>query len=149
MQLIASHFEKLGIPFEVDGHDGRQSLDSLGMTFDLTSGVRVGAKKDRAWRLFAATKAILRRKRVSGDLIQVWLGHVNYHFLLSRPLMSILSATYKFSLSHLGHRFPMWPEVRREMKLVMALLFTVEKDLSAEVCSEVHVGDASDRGFGL
>ena len=149
MQLIASHFEKLGIPFEVDGHDGRQSLDSLGMTFDLSSGVRVRAKKDRTWRLFAATKAILRRKRVSGDLIRVWLGHVNYHFLLSRPLMSILSATYKFSLSHLGHRFPMWPEVRREMKLVMALLFTVEKDLSAEVCSEVHVGDASDRGFGF
>lgn len=56
MQLIASHFEKLGIPFEVDGHDGRQSLDSLGMTFDLSSGVRVRAKKDRAWRLFAATR---------------------------------------------------------------------------------------------
>ena len=63
--------------------------------------------------------------------------------------MSILSATYKFSLSHLGHRFPMWPEVRREMnlKLVMALLFTVEKNLSAEVCEEVHVGDASDRAM--
>ena len=56
MQLIASHFEKLGIPFEVDGHDGRLSLDSLGMTFDLSSGVRVRAKKDRAWRLFAATR---------------------------------------------------------------------------------------------
>ena len=63
--------------------------------------------------------------------------------------MSILSATYKFSLSHLGHRFPMWPEVRREMKLVMALLFTVEKNLSAEVCEEVHVGDASDPGYGF
>ena len=35
------------------------------------------------------------------------------------------------------------------MKTVLGLLFLVEKDLSQPVNREVHVGDSSDRGFGL
>ena len=149
MRKIAEHFEKLGIPFEVDNVSHQPSVDSLGLTFFFDGGVRVRAKKDRSWRLWAATKAILRRRRVSGEVLRVWLGHVNYHFLLCRPLLSALSACYRFCHSHLGHRFPLWSSVRKEMKTVLGLIFVVEKNLSAPINDEVHVGDSSDRGYGL
>lgn len=86
---------------------------------------------------------------MNGDVIRVWLGHVNFHFLLSRPLLSAISACYRFAISHTGHRFPLWPSVRKEMKIVLGLIFAVEKNLSASVNPEVHIGDASDCGFGL
>lgn len=149
MQQIAQRFEDLGIPFEVDYVDGATTLDTLGLTFDFSDGVRVRSKRERAWRLWYATKCLLRRRRVNGDVIRVWLGHVNFHFLLSRPLLSTLSACYRFAISHTGHRFPIWPSVRKEMKTVLGLIFAVEKNLSAPVNPEVHIGDASDCGFGL
>lgn len=149
MDRIAAHFKKLNIPFEVDYVAGHATLDTLGLTFDLSDGVRVRGRSDRVWRLWAASRAILRRRRVSGATLRKWLGHVNYHFLLCRPMLSVLSATYKFCIAHLHHRFPMWPSVRKEIKLVMNLLFVVEKHLSVKVNPEVHVGDSSDKGYGL
>ena len=149
IEAVKLHFERLGIPFEVDAVDGQQQVESLGLCFSFTDRVRVRAKKDRAWRLWAATRALLKRKRISGETLRLWLGHVNFHFLLARPLLSVLSACYKFAATHLGHRYPMWNSVRAEMKAVLGLIFIVEADLSRPVCCEVHVGDSSDRGFSL
>ena len=149
MQLISEHFKQLNIPFEVDEVANEPQLDTLGMTFSFDNGVRVRGKRARVWRLWGATRALLRRRRVSGETLRIWLGHVNFHFLLARPLLSTLSATYKFAITHLGHRFPLWPSVRREIKTVLGLLLTVEKNLSAPLNSEVYIGDSSDRGFGM
>lgn len=57
------------------------------------------------------------------------------------------SATYKFVSQHLGHRAVMWPNVRRELRIVQGLLFLVEYDLSAP--PTVHLGDSSTYGFAL
>eukprot|EP00438_Fugacium_kawagutii_P020949 Skav211840 [mRNA] locus=scaffold305:781368:784860:+ [translate_table: standard] len=149
MNKIADRFSSLGIPFEVDGVEGASTVTTLGLTFHFKDGVRVTAKAERAWRLWAATRALVRRRRISGDVLRIWLGHVNFHFLLCRPLLSILSACYKFSASHLGHRFPMWSNVRKELKMVMNLIFVVERNMSAPISQDVHVGDSSDRGYGL
>ena len=43
----------------------------------------------------------------------------------------------------------MWDSVRKELKTIMGLIFTVEKKLSSPVNPEVHVGDSSDHGYGL
>ena len=149
MQQIQSHFEQLGIPFVVDGVDGSLEMNTLGLTFDFRSGVRVRAKTDRAWKLYLATGSLLKRRRVSGEVMRIWLGHINFHFMLCRPALSVLSSCYKFAMQHLHHRYPLWPSVRRELKIVKGLIFTVERNLSAAICPEVHVGDSSDKGFGL
>ena len=150
MQKIREHFSSLGIPFDVDSVSGEETVDTLGMTFDFSGGkVVVRAKRERTWRLWGAIRAVLRRKRISGECLRVLIGHINFHFLLARPLLSTLSACYAFASKHIGHRFPMWPAVRKELKIVMGLLFTVERNLSSRINSTVHVGDSSDRGFGL
>eukprot|EP00438_Fugacium_kawagutii_P017186 Skav215700 [mRNA] locus=scaffold3538:124321:127815:+ [translate_table: standard] len=149
IESIKRHFDSLGIPFEVDKVDGQTHVESLGLCFEFSDRVRVRAKRERAWRLWAATRALLKRRRISGEVLRLWLGHVNFHFLLARPLLSALSACYKFAAAYLGHRFPIWNSVRSEMKNVLGLIFIVETDLSRPANTEVHVGDLSDRGFSL
>ena len=149
MDKIQNHFSELGIPFETDHVAGKPSMDTLGLTFEFGKEVRVRARSDRVWKLWGATRALIRRRRISGDVLRVWLGHVNFHFQLSRPALSAISACYKFVADHVGHRHPMWPSVRKELKTVLGLLFITEKSLSAEVCRDVHLGDSSDRGFAL
>ena len=150
MSKIQKHFESLGIPFEVDQVSGKATVDTLGLTFNFENGrVTARAKSDRAWKLWLATRALLRRRRVSGEVLRVWIGHCNFHFLLARPLLSCLSACYAFAAKHRHHRYPMWPAVRKELKVILGLIFTVEQNLSSPANPEVHVGDSSDRGYGL
>ena len=122
----------------------------MGLTFNFEKErVVVRAKRERAWKLWLDTRALLRRRRISGELLRVWIGHVNFHFLLARPLLSCLSACYAFAAKHRHHRYPMWPAVRKELKIILGLIFTVGRNLSSPANPEVHAGDSSDRGYGL
>ena len=98
MKAIAEHFEDLGIPFEVDGVEHCQHMDSLGLRLSFDGGRSTAmAKPDRAWKLWHATRGLLRRRRLSGELLRVYLGLANFHFQLMRPALSIFSACYKFA----------------------------------------------------
>lgn len=149
MDDICSRFDALGIPFEVTDRPGGKSVESLGMEFIFENGVRLRNKISRAWKLWFATKALLQRGRVSGEVLRVWLGHVNFFFQLGRSGLSALSATYKFVNQHLGHRAVLWPNVRSELRTIQGLLFLVEHDLTATVSTTVHLGDSSTYGFAL
>ena len=149
MHSIAGRFEALGIPFEVTGAAGSTVIESLGLEFDFREGCRVRNTRRRTWRLWLATRALVRRQRLSGELMRVWLGHVNYFFQLARPALSCLSSCYRFASTHLGRRGPVWPNVRREMRLIQGLLFLAEHDMLADISPVVHLGDSSMYGFSL
>ncbi|CAE7187344.1 unnamed protein product [Symbiodinium necroappetens] len=149
MKAIADRFALLGIPFEVDDVEGQGWMHSLGLRFDFGDRCTARSKASHAWSLWMATRGLLRRRRVSGRLLRVWLGLTNFHFQLARPALSTLSATYKFTAEHLEHRAPLWASVRSELRDVLGLIFLVEVDMSAPLCTEVHVGDSSDRGYAL
>ncbi|CAE7381652.1 unnamed protein product [Symbiodinium microadriaticum] len=97
---------------------------------------------DGAWQLWFATRGLLRRGRISGQLLRVYLGLASFHFQLMRPALSIFSACYHFAAENIGRRRPVWPSVREESR------FLVEYDMSAPFCEEVHIGDSSDKGCG-
>ena len=139
----------LASEFEVDNVEGQGWMHSLGLHFDFGDRCTARSKTTRAWTLWMATRGLLRRRRVCGRLLRVWLGLANFHFQLARPGLSALSATYKFAAEHLDHRAPMWASVRSELRDVLGLIFLVEVDMSAPLCSEVHVGDSSDGGYAL
>ena len=149
MEDIGDRFARLGIPFVIDKVESQLCLESLGLFLDFRDRATARAKSERAWKLWTATRGLLRRRRVSGRVLRVWLGLVNFHMQLFRPALSSLSATYKFAAQHLEHRAPLWPSVRQELRTVIGLLFLVEWDMSAPCCREVHIGDSSDRGFAL
>ena len=149
MLQIARHFEELGIPFEVDGVEDQRWMDSLRMRLTFEDGCRALGKPQRAWRLWLATRGLLRRRRVSGRLLRVYLGHMNFHFQFMRPAMSVFSAIYKFVAQHGERRAALWPSVRGELRQALGLIFLVEFEMSAPFCKEVHIGDSSDRGYAL
>ena len=71
MQLQPTRFGALGIPFDIDNVCGVETFDTLGLTFEMGETVRVRGKAERTWRLWGATRALLRRRRISGDLLRV------------------------------------------------------------------------------
>ena len=149
MDKIANHFADLGIPFAADNVESDLNLESLGLFLDFRGGATARSKSERAWKLWKATRGLLRRRRVSGRVLRVWLGLINFHFQLFRPALASLAVTYRFAAEHLHHRAPLWPSVRMEMKNAMGLIFLVEWSMDAACCPEVHIGDSSDRGYSL
>ena len=47
----------------------------------------------RVWRLRRALRAVLRRGRISGQALEVLIGHATYCAMIERALMSCLHAT--------------------------------------------------------
>ena len=149
MDSVADRFARLGIPFEITDRAGGKTLETLGLEFDFSDGCVVRNTRHRAWKLWLATKGMIKRQRLSGELVRVWLGHVNFYFSLCRPCLSTLSSCYRFAAVHLGHRAVVWQNVRKEMREVMGLIFLVERDLLAARSPLVHLGDSSMFGFSL
>ncbi|CAE7246456.1 unnamed protein product [Symbiodinium sp. CCMP2592] len=133
MDSVADRFEQLGIPFVVTDR----------------AGCAVRNTRLRAWRLWLATRGMAKRQRLSGELVRVWLGHVNFYFAIARPCLSVLSSCYRFASQNLGRRAVVWPNVRKELREVMGLIFMVEHDLLSERSPLVHLGDSSMFGFSL
>lgn len=111
---IANRFSQLGIPYDIDDVHDKVEVESLGMKFDFAGRVAAMPKPRRTWRLWLATRCLLKRRRVHGKVLQVWLGHVTHHFALTRCCMSSLSACYRFAEEHKGHRAVVWPSVCQE-----------------------------------
>ena len=149
MDCISKRFGDLGIPFEVTDVAGQPVVESLGLEFAFGKRVFIRNTVKRTWKLWHCIRALLQRSRVSGELMRVLLGHINYFFQISRSALSCLSACYKFAVSSLGHRRPMWPNVRRELRMVLGLLMLAECELTVEKSPLVHLGDSSTHGFSL
>ena len=149
MARVKGVFDSLKIPFVVDGFDGSGEFEGIGLHLSFGGKVWAHAKRQRAWRLWFAGLGLLRRGRVHGRLLQIWVGHVTHHFQIMKPAMAALSACYRFINDHGHHRAWLWPKVRREIRTCMGLFFLVERDLSASVSREVHVGDSSNNGYSL
>ena len=100
MKDIAKQFAQLGIPYTVDEVGSALEMGSLGLRLDFKGRVAAYPKPSRSWRLWLATRALLRRRKIHGKILQIWLGHVVHHFSLMKAGMSILSACYRFVADH-------------------------------------------------
>eukprot|EP00438_Fugacium_kawagutii_P019574 Skav228158 [mRNA] locus=scaffold439:19428:23715:+ [translate_table: standard] len=148
MTGIVNTFQKLGIPFVLSNEEAVDKFETLGLVFDLKRR-RIRHRAARSWRLYLATRALLRRGRIPGELLRVWIGHVVHHFQLTRCNMSAIHACYRFVEASLGKRTLVWPSVRLEMRIVLGLIFLNEANLEAPYHPTVYLGDSSTYGFSL
>ena len=109
MGWIVAWFERLGIPFTTSGTEALSEFETLGVVFDMKRR-RIRHRAKRAWRLYYATKALLKRGRINGGTLRVWLGHGVNHFQLLRPAMAWLHSCYRFAQAALGRRMLDWDE---------------------------------------
>ena len=59
---------------------------------------------DRVWRSYLAGKTLLKRSRLSGDLLMHWVGHVVHVSLLSHHNLSALWVVYAYINECQGRR---------------------------------------------
>ena len=148
MSGISSKADSLSLPFDLTHQQASFVLQSLGLVFHFNER-RLRHVPRRVWRLYGASRALLRRQRLSSAALRVWLGHAICVFNLVRPAMSCFSACYRFVALESQGRVPVWNSVRAEIRMALGLFFLAEVNLAAPMCRDVGCGDSSGFGYAL
>ena len=100
-------------------------------------------------RLRQAIGGVLQRKKVSGRLIEILLGHVTFCCLCNRQLLSIFSAIYKFIRRNYFVPVKLWESVRRELWAFRSLMIYLHSDWWRQWNPLVSSSDSSLEGYGV
>ncbi|CAK0801976.1 unnamed protein product, partial [Prorocentrum cordatum] len=124
------------------------SLDIVGVHLDGDKKV-VRLSSARARRLHAGLHALVRRGRCTGREMRAMLGHLCFAFLLRRPCLSCVAASFAFAEAAGGGPKNLWPSAKRELLIAAAILPLVYADLGAGWLDQVVATDACDTGLGV
>ena len=113
-----------------------------------SEGVTMGPSPSRALRLAARTLEFLRQTEASHKQLESLLGEWAWSLLAFRPLFSVFFSVYRFVrlAGASASPFSIWPSVRREFFVQLALLPLLRARLSRPVGSRVYFTDASSIG---
>jgi hypothetical protein len=95
-------------------------VEVLGIHIDGATGL-VGMRADRLRLLADVTAAVVRSGACTGDRLRHLIGRWTWAILVRRPVLSALSAVYKFCYSAGSRSFQIWPSVRRELWTLIGL----------------------------
>ena len=122
--------------------------ESLGVRIDGLAG-RITATPARDWRLWRALQALEARPFISGEELQVVLGHMTMRSMLNRSLLSILRHAYVFVAQCYKKRTRLWRSVALEMYLFRSLMILGEANVMAEWSTDMFCTDASLSGYAV
>ena len=135
----------------LDTHDvieGTTLCESLGVRIDGSLGsVQVSAARDH--RLDQALLACSARPALSGEELQVIVGHMTMRSLLNRGLLSILRHVYVFIQKNYLVRRRLWPSVLREIEIFRNLMVLGAADLRAGWDPRIYCTDACPSGYAV
>lgn len=147
-QLLDQAFEQAGIPITWTQTEPTCKLESVGCLFDFQKGILMN-KPNRVWRFAKATSELLKRKKLSGHILQVWTGHFTSLCSLTPWGLACLQHVYRFIESCGDRRINVWPSVRSELKNAGSLVWMTWKQLNSPVMRVVEVGDSSGCGYAM
>ena len=108
----------------------------------------MGPSPSRALRLAARTLELLHRAEASSKQLESLLGEWAWSLLAFRPLFSVFFSVYRFVrlAGASASPFSIWPSVRREFFVQLALLPLLRARLSRPRGPRVYFTDASNFG---
>ena len=122
--------------------------ESLGVRIDGLGGlVTPTAKRD--WRLDRALQGLRARPVMSGEQLQVVVGHMTIRALLHRGLFSIFRHVYQFIEKCYTVRCRLWKSVAEEVEIFRALMPLGVADFKASWDQTVLCTDACLSGFAV
>jgi len=125
---------------------GTADVTNVGVVFD-TKSRKLQRTRKRSWRPYLGLKHLLRLKKVTSECLRVFAGHIVHYFSIQRAGMSCLRHTYKFIYRWLDGKSHIIPgAVKRELRIVVGLVFQVEVDLGAPYSPAAFCGDSSSYG---
>ena len=119
----------------------------LGTNLDFSRQATLLTSK-RFHHLYESISALLRRKRTTGIVLEVIIGHCTFCALLDRKLLYIRSAVYSFIRRCYATTTPTWPSVRYELQTFRDLMFFFASPWRLPWCTMVTSTDSSLFGFG-
>ena len=152
--IVQDGLKELGPEFDDRGlvwHPGEiqhEEIHALGvfMKGDLMAA-RISPK--RHCRLKQAISGVLRRRKISGRLLEIVLGHITFCCLCNRQLLCIFSSIYKFVRRNYFEPVPLWDSVREELEAFRGLMVFLHSDWWRSWNPLVSSSDASLEGFGI
>lgn len=146
--VVDAAFAEAGVPITWRQSCPVKTLDSVGSVLDFEEGI-IYNKPRRVWRFFRATQALLRRKKLKGDILQVWAGHLTSLCSHTPWGLSCLRHTYRFIEAATTKRLAVWSSVRRELKQAGSVVWMAWRDLRSPLQKQVEVGDSATSGFAM
>ena len=144
---MVTSFEKRGLAVhEVEVASG--AVEALGVVLDGRHRVTRLTLK-RFWRVHGALEGLVRRRAVTGQQLEVILGHATFCGLLRRETLSVFHACYSFVRSHYEIACPLWPTVRDELVAFKGLMITLISSWSLPWNEYVMASDACPSGYGI
>ena len=125
---------------------GRPGWDTIGLHLDLKV---ITNKSRRVCLLRGAVVALIHQGRCSGDTLRIVVGHIVYCVQLCRPLLSVLSATYKFIYEYPERVIDLNDFVLAELWTIAAFLPFIYHGSAPILNDTVYVSDASLCGFAV
>ena len=122
--------------------------ESLGVRINGMSG-QVQPTPHRDWRLDRALTRLAERLFVSGEELQVVVGHMTCRALLNRSLMCILRHSYIFIEKCYKSRQRLWKSVAYELELFRVLMPVALGDFRSRWDSEMLCTDACLSGYAV
>eukprot|EP00435_Cladocopium_sp_Y103_P009898 s3109_g2.t1 len=147
-QLLAKAFADAQIPITWSQDEPVERLESVGCLLDLKHGI-IQNKPHRVWKFAMATSALLKRRKLTAEVLQVWTGHYTSLCAITPWGLSALQQVYRFIQKAGTRRLEVWPSVRAEMKMAYSLAWLTWRDLTAPIMRTVETGDASSSGYAL
>ena len=120
----------------------------LGVDVDPATG-RLALSPGRHRHVVMATLHVLQSPTVSGRELSALLGSWTWQMLLNRPSLAALKHSYHFARRFSDHRRPLWPCVRRELAVLLALAPLLYADITAPDHQLVLATDASAFAAGV
>jgi hypothetical protein len=145
MALRAYALAKLPVsPAKVEfaTYDRLRTQLALGLLIDGVSA-SVSASPAKLVPLIASTLSLLSLHEVDGSWVEQIVGSWTWFMLLRRPLLSLFHSVYRFIAVARGKRYQLWPSVRVELSLVLALCPFMTTSLRSLPISSLLATDAS------
>ena len=147
LQELDEHFRGRGLllhPGEVHSSETR----ALGTILD---GNNLCSKitPERFHRVRQSIRGLLNKKRVTGQMLEVVVGHATFCALNNRMLLSVFHSSYKFIKAHYFENSMIWDSVRAELTAFAGLMIFLRSDWWRPWNPLVCSSDASNTGYGV
>ena len=104
---------------------------------------------NRYHKVRQAITGILERKKVSGKIVEVVLGHCTFIGLTNRLLLSIFHSIYAFIRKEYYTPSRLWNSVREELIAFRGLMIFLQSDWARPWNDLVACSDSSTTGYGV
>ena len=144
---VVDHFNGIGLTMH-ETESGLAEMPTLGCKLDCVNH-KTKLTVERRVKLTKAIRAVLRRRTVSGIVLEVVLGHATFCCLNNRLTLSIWHTVYKFIRGNYLESKPLWDSVRDELQCCLGLLIYMESSWKLPWCPRSYASDASEAGWGV